>query len=135
MDSINVLIVDDSALMRNLIGRIIEAAPGLSLADRAMNGRFALEKIPRCDPDVIVLDIEMPEMDGLQFLRERRKRRIDIPVIMLSGRAEQGATITMQCLELGASDFITKPGAGDGGGLSSVSSRLVELLLSYGGQY
>ena len=98
MDTVSVLIVDDSALMRNLIGRIVDATPGLSIADKAMNGKFALDKIPRCKPDVIVLDIEMPEMDGLEFLRQRKKLGIDIPVIMLSGHAGQGASITMQCL-------------------------------------
>ncbi|GMO51595.1 MAG: chemotaxis response regulator protein-glutamate methylesterase [Treponemataceae bacterium] len=136
MDTINVLIVDDSALMRNLIGRIVEATPGLAIADKAMNGKFALDKIPRCDPDVIVLDVEMPEMDGLQFLRERRHLGIEIPVIMLSGIAEKGAAVTMQCLELGASDFITKPGISPAeGGLQSVAARLSELLFSYGGQH
>ena len=66
MDSISVLIVDDSALMRNLVGRIIERTPGLVIADKAMNGQFALEKIPRCNPDIIVLDIEMPVMNGIE---------------------------------------------------------------------
>jgi two-component system chemotaxis response regulator CheB len=136
MDTISVLIVDDSALMRNLIGRIVEATPGLSIADKAMNGKFALDKIPRCNPDVIVLDIEMPEMDGLEFLRQRKKLGITIPVIMLSGHAGQGASLTMQCLELGASDFVTKPGvSGSDGGLSSVAVHLSELLFSYGGQH
>jgi two-component system chemotaxis response regulator CheB len=122
--------------MRNLIGRIVEATPGLAVADKAMNGKFALDKIPRCDPDVMVLDIEMPEMDGLQFLRERRRLGIDVPVIMLSGVAEKGAAVTMQCLELGASDFITKPGISPAeGGLQSVAARLSELLFSYGGQH
>ena len=65
MDTISVLIVDDSALMRNLVGRIIERTPGLRIADKAMNGEFALAKIPLCNPDVIVLDIEMPVMNGI----------------------------------------------------------------------
>jgi two-component system chemotaxis response regulator CheB len=136
MDTINVLIVDDSALMRNLIGRIVEATPGLSIADKAMNGRFALDKIPRCDPDVIVLDVEMPEMGGVEFLRERRRLGMTIPVIMLSAVAEKGASVTMQCLELGASDFVTKPGVSNAdGGLKTVAARLSELLFSYGGQH
>ncbi|HQG39449.1 MAG TPA: response regulator, partial [Spirochaetales bacterium] len=57
--------------MRNLIAKIIEATPGLVVADKAMNGLFALQKIPRCNPDVIVLDLEMPEMNGIEFLKER----------------------------------------------------------------
>ncbi|AEE16162.1 protein-glutamate methylesterase/protein-glutamine glutaminase [Treponema brennaborense] len=132
---IGVLIVDDSALMRNLISRIVENTPGLSVVGKAMNGQFALEKIPSCQPDVIVLDIEMPVMTGLEFLKERKKRGIDIPVIMLSSLTTEGAAVTMQCLELGASDFLTKPGGSVSGDLSAVAARLVELLSSYGGQY
>ncbi len=78
-DPISVLVVDDSALMRNLISKIIEATPGLKVADKAMNGVFALQKIPRCDPDVIVLDIEMPEMNGIEFLKERKRLGLEIP--------------------------------------------------------
>lgn len=132
---IGVLIVDDSALMRNLISKIIDNTPGLTVAGKAMNGQFALEKLATCSPDVIVLDIEMPVMNGLEFLRERKKRGIDIPVIMLSSLTTEGAAVTMQCLELGASDFLTKPGGSSSGDLSAVAARLAELLPSYGGQY
>jgi len=72
-DEISVLIVDDSALMRNLIGRMVDKTPGLAIGDKAMNGKFALDKIPRVNPDVIVLDLEMPEMNGIEFLKERKK--------------------------------------------------------------
>ena len=65
MNPVKVLIVDDSALMRSLIGKIIETSEDLSVADKAMNGRFALQKLSRAEPDVIVLDIEMPEMNGI----------------------------------------------------------------------
>lgn len=138
MDSseIGVLIVDDSALMRNLISKIVEKTPGLVVAGRAMNGQFALDKIPVCKPDVIVLDIEMPVMNGLEFLKERKRRGIDIPVIMLSSLTTEGAAVTMQCLELGASDFLTKPGGtAISGDLGAVATRLAELLPSYGGRY
>ena len=84
MDEISVLIIDDSALMRNLISRIISEVEGLTVVGKAMNGAFGLEKIPQCQPDVIVLDIEMPVMTGIEFLKERRKRGINIPVIMMS---------------------------------------------------
>ncbi|MCP5865345.1 response regulator, partial [Klebsiella pneumoniae] len=83
------------------------------IADKAMNGKFALQKLERAAPDVIVLDLEMPEMGGLEFLQERKKLGIDIPVIVLSSIATQGAHVTMQCLEAGASDFITKPTGSD----------------------
>lgn len=137
MDSsdVRVLIVDDSALMRNLISKIIEQTPGLVIAGKAMNGEFALEHIPGSRPDVIVLDIEMPVMNGLEFLLEKKRRGIDIPVIMLSSLTTEGAAVTMQCLELGASDFLTKPGGAGLSDLSSTANHLAELLISYGGTY
>ena len=135
MDTISVLIVDDSALMRNLVGRIIERTPGLRIADKAMNGEFALAKIPLCNPDVIVLDIEMPVMNGIEFLKERRRRGIDIPVIMLSSIAKEGSRVTMECLELGAADFVTKPSGSDSPDIVSVAERLTELLIGYGTKY
>ncbi|MDR1636073.1 MAG: chemotaxis response regulator protein-glutamate methylesterase [Treponema sp.] len=134
-DEIAVLIVDDSALMRNLIGKMVEAAPGLVIADKAMNGRFALDKIPRVNPDVIVLDLEMPEMNGIEFLKERKKLGIEIPVIILSSIAAKGAAVTMDALSLGASDFIQKPSGSISEDIHTVRDHLVELLLSYGGQY
>lgn len=135
MDPVSVLIVDDSALMRSLIGKIVESAPGLRVADKAMNGRFALQKLARANPDVIVLDIEMPEMNGVEFLRERKRLGIDIPVVILSSIAKNGARVTMECLELGASDFVTKPSGAESADLHTVAGQIVELLEGYGGQY
>ena len=87
MDEVNVLVVDDSAFMRNLISKIIESTPGLCVIGKAINGKFALEKIPLIKPDIIVLDIEMPEMNGIEFLKQRKLQNIDIPVIVLSAVA------------------------------------------------
>ncbi len=134
-DAINVLIVDDSALMRNLIGHMIEDTPGLAVADKAMNGRFALQKIPRVNPDIIVLDLEMPEMSGIEFLKERKKLGIKIPVVILSSIAARGAEITMEALSLGASDFIQKPSGSISDDIHMVKDTLVGMLLGYGGQY
>jgi two-component system chemotaxis response regulator CheB len=134
-DEVSVLIVDDSALMRNLIGKMVEATPGMVIADKAMNGRFALDKIPRTNPDVIVLDLEMPEMNGIEFLKERKRQGIEIPVIILSSIAAKGAAITMEALSLGASDFIQKPSGSISEDIHTVRDHLVELLLSYGSQY
>jgi two-component system chemotaxis response regulator CheB len=134
-DEISVLIVDDSALMRNLIGKMVEATPGLQIGEKAMNGVFALQKIPRVNPDVIVLDLEMPEMNGIEFLRERKKQGIDIPVIILSSIAEKGAAITMEALSLGASDFIQKPSGSVSEDIHTVANHLTSLLIAYGGQY
>lgn len=135
MDSIQVLVCDDSALMRNLISRIVDSTVGMHTAGIAMNGQFCLDKIPLLHPDVIVLDIEMPVMTGVQFLEKRRELGLDIPVIILSSIATKGAAVTMHCLELGASDFITKPNGSVSSDISSVASHLIELISSYGGAY
>ena len=134
-DEISVLVVDDSALMRNLISRMIEDTPGLSVAEKAMNGYFALQKIPRVNPDVIVLDLEMPEMNGIEFLKERKKQGIDIPVVILSSIAAKGAEITMEALSLGASDFVQKPSGSISEDIHIVKDMLVGKLLGYGGAY
>jgi len=134
-DEIQVLIVDDSALMRNLIGHMIEDTPGLAVAEKAMNGIFALQKIPRVNPDIIVLDLEMPEMNGIEFLKERKKQGITIPVVILSSIAARGAEITMEALSLGASDFIQKPSGSISKDIHEVKDTLVTMLLGYGGSY
>jgi two-component system chemotaxis response regulator CheB len=134
-DEISVLIVDDSALMRNLIGRMVESTPGLVVAEKAMNGLFALQKIPRVNPDVIVLDLEMPEMNGIEFLKERKKQGIKIPVVILSSIARRGAEITMEALSLGASDFVQKPSGSVSEDVGSVRDSLMGMLLGYGSQY
>ncbi len=131
-NDISVLVCDDSALMRNLIGRIVDNAEGLSLAGKAMNGKFALEKLPRLNPDIIVLDLEMPEMNGIEFLKERRKRNIDIPVVILSSVAKKGAEVTMEALSLGASDFIMKPSDTNTLNLDEIANSIVKTLLAYG---
>ncbi|MDR2500485.1 MAG: chemotaxis response regulator protein-glutamate methylesterase [Treponema sp.] len=134
-DEVSVLIVDDSALMRNLLSKMVEATPGLAVAERAMNGKFALQKIPRVNPDVIVLDLEMPEMNGVEFLKERKKLGITIPVIILSSIARRGAEITMEALALGASDFIQKPSGSVSEDIHMVKDTLTSMLLGYGGNY
>lgn len=135
MDNIEVLVCDDSSLMRSMISRIVDSAEGMHTAGTAMNGKFCLQKIPLLKPDLILLDIEMPEMTGVQFLEERKKLGIDIPVIILSSIATKGAAVTMQCLELGASDFITKPGGSVSVNITSVGSSIIEKIASYGGKY
>jgi len=134
-DPVSVLVVDDSALMRNLISRMIDSAPGLKTVEKAMNGIFALQKIPKCQPDVIVLDIEMPEMNGIEFLKERKRLGIEIPVVILSSVAKSGAQITMEALSLGASDFITKPSGSVSSDIHTVAAELTRMLAAYGSQY
>ncbi len=134
-DSISVVVCDDSALMRNLVGKMVENADGLKLAGKAMNGRFLLQKIPRLQPDVIVLDLEMPDMNGIDFLKERKEQGIEIPVIILSSIARRGAEVTMEALGLGASDFITKPSGSISEDIHVVEKQLVGMLKAYGLQY
>ncbi len=135
MDDISVLVCDDSALMRNLVSRAIESVPGMHVVGKAENGKDLIDKIPKCNPDVIVLDIEMPVMTGVEFLKYRKENRIRVPVIILSSIAEKGAAVTMQCLELGAADFITKPNGSISADISEVADQLIEMISSYGGQY
>ena len=132
---ISVIVCDDSALMRNLVGKMVENADGLELAGKAMNGRFLLQKIPRLQPDVIVLDLEMPDMNGIEFLKERKAQGIEIPVIILSSIARRGAQVTMDALALGASDFITKPSGSISEDIHLVEKQLVEMLKAYGRKY
>ncbi|MCL2069717.1 MAG: chemotaxis response regulator protein-glutamate methylesterase [Treponema sp.] len=122
-------------MMRNLIGRMVEDTPGLVIAEKAMNGNFALQKIPRVNPDVICLDLEMPEMNGIEFLQERKKQGIKIPVVILSSIAEKGAKITMEALSLGASDFVTKPSGSISMDIHTVKDTLMPMLLGYGSAY
>ncbi|MFW5694503.1 MAG: protein-glutamate methylesterase/protein-glutamine glutaminase [Alkalispirochaeta sp.] len=135
MSEIGVLVVDDSALMRNLVSRIINSAPDLTVVGTAMNGQFALDKLPRLKPDVIVLDLEMPEMNGIEFLRARREREIDIPVIILSSIAQKGAQVTMDALALGAGDFITKPSGAVSHNIHQVGEELIALVRGFGTRY
>ena len=136
MEDISVFICDDSALMRNLIGRIIDDTEGLKVVGRAENGQDLLEKLKTIKPDVILLDIEMPKMTGVEFLQKRKELKIDIPVIILSSIAVEGAAVTMKCLELGASDFITKPGGSSVSiHIADVSTEIVDYVSSYGGRY
>ncbi len=132
---IGVLVVDDSALMRNLVSRILNAAEDLEVLGTAMNGEFALQKLPRLKPDVIVLDLEMPRMNGLELLQELRDRKIEIPVIILSSVAQKGAKITMDALALGASDFIPKPSGSVSHDLHVVGNQLVAMVRSYGAEF
>lgn len=131
---IKVLVVDDSALMRNLIGRIVESDPELTLVGKAMNGAFALKKLDTLDVDIIVLDLEMPEMNGIEFLKKRKEQGIDIPVIILSSVARRGAAITLEALELGAADFIKKPSGSVSEDIHLVAEHLRALLKEFGGK-
>jgi two-component system chemotaxis response regulator CheB len=122
---IRVLVVDDSALMRKMIGDIISEAPGLELAGQAKNGLEALEQAEKLKPDVITLDLEMPKMDGLQALARLMTEK-PIPTVILSAHAKEGADSTLLALELGAVDFVTKPSGSISLDIDRVREQLVE---------
>ncbi|QEN04820.1 chemotaxis response regulator protein-glutamate methylesterase [Thiospirochaeta perfilievii] len=135
MNKISVMVVDDSVLMRKLIGKILEDDLDIEVVAKAMNGKFALSKMKTHEPDIIILDLEMPEMDGITFLKEKHKLNNNIPVIILSSIATKGAAITMEALSLGASDFVTKPSGSVSLDISDIGEKLKSLVKAYGRDY
>lgn len=107
---IKVMIVDDSALIRKLLTNFLEEDPQIEVVGCAPNGKIALDKISKLDPDIVTLDVQMPQMDGIETL-SRIMSEFPLPVIMISAYTEEGAHLTFQALEIGAVDFITKPDA------------------------
>lgn len=107
-NKIKVLIVDDSALARQVLSSILGSSDEIEVVGTASDAMFAREKIKRLNPDVITLDVEMPKMDGLTFLRNIMRLR-PMPVVMISSMTEEGADITLEALEIGAVDYIAKP--------------------------
>ena len=110
MPKLRALVVDDATVMRRLLTEVIQRDPDLEVAATAPNGRVALQKITQVNPDFITLDVEMPELDGLQTLREIRRTHPKLPVIMLSLLTKKGASSTLDALAAGANDYVTKPG-------------------------
>ena len=108
---IRVLVVDDSALIRSLMRELLGSQPDLEVVGMAPDPHVARELIKQLNPDVITLDVEMPRMNGLEFL-EKLMRLRPTPVVMVSSLTEQGSEVTLRALELGAVDFITKPQLG-----------------------
>ncbi|HZZ77342.1 MAG TPA: chemotaxis response regulator protein-glutamate methylesterase [Gemmataceae bacterium] len=114
MAKIRVLVVDDAVVFRRLVAEELARNPALEVVGTAANGRIGLAKLSQLNPDVVVLDLEMPEMNGLEMLRELRKSHRRLPVIMFSSLTERGATETIEALALGASDYFTKPASSGG---------------------
>jgi two-component system chemotaxis response regulator CheB len=110
---VRILIVDDSAVMRSLLRSVISSDPGLEVAGTAANGSSALSTLALDRPDLILLDVEMPVMDGLVTLRELRRQGHRMPVIMCSSLTQRGARVTIEALAGGASDYVTKPSGQD----------------------
>jgi two-component system chemotaxis response regulator CheB len=109
MPRIRVLVVDDAVVIRRLVSEVVNGEPDMEVVGVAPHGRLALTRIPQLNPDCITLDVEMPEMDGLETLVEIRKTWPKLPVIMFSTLTEKGAGRTLDALARGATDYVTKP--------------------------
>lgn len=105
---IRVLVVDDSALVRRLLSEVLGSSPEIEVVGTASDAHMAREKIKQLNPDVLTLDVEMPKMDGVTFLRNVMRLR-PMPVVMVSSLTEHGADITLDALQLGAVDYLPKP--------------------------
>lgn len=114
MAKFRVLVVDDAVVFRRLLSEEISRDPALEVVDTAANGRIALAKMSQVNPDAVILDVEMPEFDGLATLAELRKTYRRLPVIMFSALTERGASATLDALALGATDYFTKPSSAAG---------------------
>lgn len=132
MAKIRVVVVDDSALVRSLLAEIINKQPDMECIGAANDPIVAREMIRELNPDVITLDVEMPRMDGLDFL-SRLMRLRPMPVVMVSTLTERGAEITMRALEMGAIDFVAKPRIGVSSGLKDLSSEIVDKIRTAAG--
>ncbi len=109
MPRARVLVVDDSVVVRRLVTDVLSGDPRIDVVGTAAHGGLALAKIPLLEPDLVILDVEMPVMDGLDTLRELRRRHPRLPVVMFSTVTERGAQVTFEALALGASDYAAKP--------------------------
>jgi len=116
MRKIRTLIVDDAVIVRKILTDTLQADPEIEVVGSASNGRLALMKVSQLKPDIITLDQEMPELSGTETLKILRKEFPEIPVIMFSAFTERGAALTLEALNLGASDYVTKPSNFDRGG-------------------
>lgn len=129
MSKIQVLLVDDSAVVRQVLSQIINAHPKMQVCAAAQDPIFAMRHMEKQWPDVIILDVEMPRMDGITFLRKIMAER-PTPVIMCSSLTEKGADTTMQAMSLGAVEIVTKPALGIKGFLSESAAEIVNAVIN-----
>ena len=133
---ISVLVVDDSVVVRRLIVDALGGAEGIEVVGTASNGLLAQAKIDQLKPDVITMDIEMPQMDGIAAVKELRKRHKQIPVIMFSTLSAAGASATLEALAAGATDYVTKPSnvGSVNESIAAVREQLVPKIHALGGR-
>ena len=121
--AVRVLIVDDSALVRNILSQGLSLDPGIEVVGTASDPYIARDKIVELNPDVLTLDVEMPRMDGVAFLRKLMPQ-FPVPVVMVSSLTQRGKQITMEALDAGAVDFVAKPTSNVASGLNSMLMEL-----------
>jgi two-component system, chemotaxis family, protein-glutamate methylesterase/glutaminase len=126
------MVVDDSVVVRRLLSDAIASDPELEVMGTAASGRIALSKIESSSPDVITLDVEMPEMNGIETLQAIKRLRPTVPVLMCSGITERGAVATLEALAKGAADYITKPSADGRVDRATFNADLVSKLKALG---
>ena len=107
-----VFVADDSVIFRKIISEVLSEIPGVEIVGTAVNGKIALDKIRMLKPDFVTLDIEMPEMTGIEVLQALKKDNMSLQVVVVSSLTLKGGELTIKALELGAVDFITKPTSG-----------------------
>ncbi|HKX27434.1 MAG TPA: chemotaxis response regulator protein-glutamate methylesterase [Blastocatellia bacterium] len=127
MRKIRILVIDDAVMIRRIISDVLSKDPMLEVVGTAANGKIGLAKLAQLRPDVIIMDVDMPELDGLHTLRMLRKTHPSLPVIMFSTLTEHGAAALMEALALGASDYVTKPSAA--GSLPIAAKRVEDELV------
>src|SRR3954464_4134891 len=109
VDRIKVMVVDDSVVVRKIVTDVLSDDPGIEVVGTAVNGRVAVGKLEQLKPDLVTMDIEMPEMTGIEAVRAIRAGRNRVPIIMFSTLTERGASATLDALSAGANDYVTKP--------------------------
>ncbi len=112
MGRIKILVADDSVVIRRMLAHVLSDEPDMEVIGTAPDGGIALAKIPQCNPDLLILDVEMPNLNGLETLRQTRRLYPDLPVIMFSSFTRKGAEATIDALLLGAQDYLEKPSSG-----------------------
>jgi two-component system chemotaxis response regulator CheB len=128
MVPIRVLVIDDSVVVRKALSQIIAQDPQLELAGTAATAPIGIQKIEQCNPDVVIMDVEMPEMTGIEATSIIRRTWARLPILMCSTLTERGADVTLRALASGASDYIAKPSAMNTGGEVSVEMFRLDFL-------
>lgn len=131
---IRVMVVDDAIVVRGLFARWVDAEPDLQIVATLRSGREAVDQIERHDPDVVVLDVEMPDLDGISALPLLFQKKRDLIVIMASTLTRRNAEISLKALSLGATDYVAKPMPGEGpvGAASNFRRELIEKIRQLG---